>query len=210
MLKYIQKTVYTTYPLILPEVRCHLQKVSHQPALVAKWGHLPSSTDNLKQQASTFEFYKLPLVHWESTWVLSDELVVFHKPTHLKNMGQIGSSPQGEGVNMNNIWKLPPYGETTYNKHLNGLTSPDFVQVWGWFHMVGWPQKNLPNLYRLWTRNLETNLCRWLGFVAVYYFIHDLSKFWNLRKTSLKTPLMMKTKSKVGNESLMIKTPPKI
>ena len=102
-----------------------------------------------------------------------------HQPTHLKKYArQIGSSPMVEGVNMINIGKLPPYGETTYNKHLNGLTSPDFVQVWGWFHMVGGPPKNLPNLYEyhLWTRNLDTNLCRWLGFVDVYYFIHDLSK----------------------------------
>ena len=56
------------------------------------------------------------------------------------------------------------------------------------------PNKNLPNLYRLWTRNLETNLCRWLGFVAVYYFLETKPPFklrsWWRPNPKLATSLM--------------------
>ena len=82
---------------------------SFTPTLVAKWGHLPSSTDNLKQQVPTDQRW----AHHSSTgkapgfcrtsWWLKSPTNPFEKYDR-----QIGSSPQGEGVNMNNIWKLPP------------------------------------------------------------------------------------------------------
>ena len=198
MLKYIQKTVYTTYPLILPKVKCHQLKKFHTN-VSSKMPTISHHRPTTSLASSHRPEVGAPLVHWESTWVLVGRVGGWsHKPTHLKKYArQIGSSPQVEGVNMINIWKLPPYGETTYNKASQRVDFPRLrLPVWGWFHMVGWPPKNLPNLYRLWTRNLETNLCRWLGFVDVYYFLKTKPPFklrsWWRPNPKLATSLMIK------------------